>query len=120
MMMEDEKIEPYRISEGNRKMTQKGAEFTLENKSKNRYGCYKSLSTLNDNLQKMFFSKDDKETVGRAYSEWLDKCKEFLVSKYVYNFILAISDEEKDEYFMDLNKKVSRGLVYETFKKRYD
>lgn len=39
-MMEDEKIEPYRISEGNRKMTQKGAEFTLENKSKNRYRCY--------------------------------------------------------------------------------
>lgn len=80
MMMEDEKIEPYRSSERNRKITQKGAEFTLENKSKTQYRCYNILSTLNDNLQKMLFSTDDKETVGRAYSEWLDKCKEFLVS----------------------------------------
>lgn len=63
---------------------------------------------------------DDKEIVGRVYSEWLDKCKEFFVFKYVYNFILVIFDEEKDEYFMDLNKKVSRGLVYEKFKKCYD
>lgn len=74
--------EPYRSSERNRKMTQKGAEFTLENKSKTRYRCYNILSTLNDNLQKML--------------------------------------RKKDEYLMDLNKKVSRGLVYEKFKNRYD
>lgn len=27
---------------------------------------------------------------------------------------------KKDEYLMDLNKKVSRELLYEKFKNRYD
>lgn len=27
---------------------------------------------------------------------------------------------KKDEYLIDLNKKVSRGLVYDKFKNRYD
>ena len=60
--------------------TEKGAEFTLEIKFKNRERCYKILSTLSDNLNKLLFSEKDEDIVKSAYSEWFDKYEEFLLS----------------------------------------
>lgn len=79
--MEGEKIEQCRRCERNRKLTQNDSEFTLENKSKIRERCFKIPSTLSDNLHKLLLSTRDKETVRRAYSEWLDIYEEFLVSQ---------------------------------------
>nr|XP_034339443.1 uncharacterized protein LOC105341007 [Crassostrea gigas] len=112
--MEGEKIEQYRRSERSRKMTQKGAEFTLESKNKNRERCFKILLTLSDNLQKLLLSSEDKETIRRAYSEWLDKYEEFLVSQDEVRAWLSTSDQvpdeerfqKRDEYLMDLKSSV--------------
>lgn len=112
--MEGEKIEQCRRSERSRKMTQKGAEFTLESKNKNRERCFKILLTLSDNLQKILLSSEDKETMRRAYSEWLDKYEEFLVSQDEVRAWLSTSDQVPDEerfqkrdgYLMDLKSSV--------------
>lgn len=111
--MEGEKIERRR-SDRDRKMTEKGSEFTLENKSKNRERCFKILITLSDNLQKLLLSAEDKETVRRAYSEWLDKYEEFFVSQDDVRAWISptdqVPDEERfrkrDEYLMDLKSSV--------------
>lgn len=112
--MEGEKIEQCRRSERNRKMTQKGAEFTLENKSKNRERCFKILSTLSDNLHKLLLSTEDKETIRRANSEWLDRYEKFRVSQDEVRVWLSPSDQvpdeerfqKRDEYLMDLKTSV--------------
>lgn len=113
-MMGGEKIEQCRR---NRQMTQKGAEFTLENKSKNRERCFKIMSTISDNLQKLLLLTEDKETVRKAYSESLDKYEEYLVSQDEVRVWLSPSDQVpdekrfrmRDEYLMDI-KKFCRGL----------
>ena len=46
-----------RRSQRDIKLTEKGAEFTLETKFKNRERCFKILSTLSDNLHKMLLTK---------------------------------------------------------------
>ena len=66
-----------RRSQRDRKLTEKGAEFTLETKFKNREICFKILATLSDNLHKMLLTEKDKDIVKSTYSEWLDKYEEF-------------------------------------------
>lgn len=67
-------------SERNKNITQKGSEFTLENKIKNRERCFQILSALN--LQKLLFSSEYKEPVKRVFSfKCLDKYEEFLLSQ---------------------------------------
>ena len=48
-MSEMEEDDQLRRSHRDRKLTEKGGEFTLETKFKNRERCYKILSTLGDN-----------------------------------------------------------------------
>lgn len=106
-MLDGEKIRQCRRSERNRKMTQKGSEFTLER-------CFKILSRLSDNLQNILLTTEDKETVRRAYSEWLDKYEEVLVSQDEVRVWLSPSDQVNDkerfrkrgEYLMNFKSNV--------------
>lgn len=103
--------------ERNRNITQKGSEFTLENKIKNWERCFQILSALNQ--QKLLFSSEVKEMVKRVSSERLDKYEEFFLSQDK-----VVSDEEKiqksDEYLTNLYKTVNRGLVHKTYQKCYN
>ena len=80
-----------------RKFTKKGAEFTLETKFKNTDICYKILSTLNNNFHKLLLSEKDKDTVKSAYSEWLDKYEEFLLSHDEVLAWLSQSEQSSEE-----------------------
>ena len=59
-MEEDDQL---RRSHRYRKLTEKGAEFTLETNFMNRERCYKILSTLSDNLRKLLLSEKVKDIV---------------------------------------------------------
>ena len=77
-------------------MTENGAEFTLETKFKNRERCYK-IYALSDNLHKLLLTEKDKDTVESAYSEWLDKYDEFLLSHDEVKAWLSQSEQISDE-----------------------
>ena len=92
--MEDVQL---RRSQRDRKLTEKGAEFTLVTKFKNRERWYKILSTLSDNLHKLLLSENDKEIVKSAYSEWLHRYEKFLLSHDEVQAWLSQSDQISDE-----------------------
>ena len=115
-MEEDNQL---RRGQRDRKLTEKGAEFTLETKFKNRERCFKILSTLSDNLHKLLLTEKDKDIVKSAYSEWLDKYEEFLLSHDEVQAWLSqsdqISDEEsfrkRDEKLMMLKESVEEWFL---------
>ena len=65
--------------------TEKGAEFTLETKFKNRERCYKILSTLSDNLHKLLLSEKDEDIVKSAYSGLISMKNSY------YHMMMAVS-----------------------------
>ena len=79
------------------KLKLKGAEFPLETKFKNTKICYKILSTLSNNFHKLLLLKKDIDTVKSAYSEWLDKYEEFLLSHDKVQAWLSQSEQSSEE-----------------------
>ena len=74
-----EENDQLRRSQRDRKLTEKGAESTLETKFMNRERCYKIVSTLSDNLRKLLLSEQVKDIVKSSYNEWLYKNEEFVL-----------------------------------------